>query len=560
MSVWPGKAMATLDELRGLLQARHNLADPAPLHHPDLPISHVTWDHREVRQDSLFLAKRGLLVDGHDFIPAAIAAGAHIVLGTESVAHFRWRCRQAGVNPTPYLQVGDSQQAYAQAAALSFDFPARQLRTVGITGTDGKTTSTALLAQILTTSGHTVGTISTLGITHPGQSYDSGLHITTPDAWVVQQELRHMVNAGCQYAVLECTSHGLAQHRVDETVLDAVGVTNVTHEHLDYHGTFEHYLQTKCNILNLLADTPYAEPMPVAILNGDDIRSTTAMQARVATLASKRRTPIQVRRYRQTVDDVPTEPVAYQASHVQLTLQGLQLRVQGSPQGVWHLQSRLLGQFNVSNILLAVALGHTLGVPPHQIRAGVRAFAGVEGRMQRIELGQDFLAIVDFAHSPGSLDAALAALRTCLPSTVRPRGRLITVFGCAGLRDHAKRQLMGAVSAHKSDYVIVTAEDPRTENLDEICAAIVEGIQGTDRGTPWEIVPDRAAALERAVELATAGDIVAAFGKGHERSMCFGETEYAWSDQLAMTNALRKRLGLNVSVHDCVYQLPTRNL
>ena len=548
--------MANLDDLHALLQARGNRFDSGLLRQPDLPISHVTWSHTSVRAGSLFVAKRGLIVDGHDFITPAIAAGAQSVMGTESAHQFRMRCQQAGVIPTPYLQVRDSQSAYAQAAALFFGFPAHQLRTAGITGTDGKTTSTALLTWLLAEAGQAVGAISTVGITRPSCVQESGFHVTTPDAWEVQRQLRHMVDEGCRYAVLECTSHGLAQHRVDETALDVAGVTSITHEHLDYHGTFERYLQAKCSLLDLLTDTPDADRKPAVILNADDARATAAMQARMEVLAPMRRVPVQVYLYGQERKS-PAGPIAYRASRIKLAPQGLQFWVEGPEQRVWHLQSRLLGQFNVSNILLALAMGHALGLSPAQIQRGVHSFAGVEGRMQRIDLGQDFLAVVDFAHSPGSLESALVTLRACRPTAIRTRGRLITVFGCAGLRDQAKRQLMGAVSAQQSDYVIVTAEDPRTECLAEICAAIADGIRSADTTTPWEIVPDRALALERAVSLAASGDIVAAFGKGHERSMCFGETEYAWSDQRAMTHALRKRMGLAVPEDDFVYQLPT---
>ncbi len=548
--------MIKLDDLRVLLQARHNLVSAQPLDRPDLPISHVTWDHRKVRPGSLFLAKRGLVVDGHDYMTAAIAAGAHSILGGESPDQFQQRCQQTGMAPPPYLQVQDSEKAYAQTAALLFGFPAHQLLTTGITGTDGKTTSAALLAALLSKSGWAVGMISTLGITRPGHTQDSGFHVTTPDAWTVQQHLRHMADAGCRYAVLECTSHGLAQHRVDETALNVAGITNITHEHLDYHGTFERYLQAKSSMLDLLVDTENTDQNPVAILNGDDVRATAAMQAHVEALGAQRQRPIEVHLYGQKTHG-GTGSVSYQASHIHLTPRGITLQVEGPGGKVWQLQSGLLGQFNVSNILLALAIGHSLGLSPLQIQQGVQAFAGVEGRMQRIDLGQDFLAVVDFAHSPGSLESALATLRECLPSATSRKGRLISILGCAGLRDQAKRPLMGTVSAQGSDYVIVTAEDPRTESLDDICAAIVDGIQSADVDTPWEVVPDRAAALERAVSLASSGDIVAAFGKGHEQSMCFGETEHLWSDQRAMTNALRKRLGLAVPDDDYVYQLPT---
>lgn len=548
--------MATLDALRALLQARGNLAMPTVLSHPALPCRHVAWDHRAVQSGSLFVAKRGQAVDGHDFIPAALAAGAACVLGTETARQFAARCQAAGQPVRPYLHIRDSQRAYAQASALACDFPARRLVTAGITGTDGKTTSVGLLASILAQTpdrdgAAPVGTISTMGITSRSGTQDSGYHVTTPDAWEVQDALRQMVKTGCRYAVLECTSHGLAQHRVDETEMNAVGVTHITHEHLDYHGTFERYVQAKCSLLDRLGDSLEPGPGPAAILNRDDAPGCRALLQRMTELQAVRQHSIAVQTYGL---DMAEAERGYWASGLELGPYGMQMAIAGPGLPRQICRSPLLGRFNAANILLAAALGHALGCTPHRIRCGVAAFQGIEGRMQRIDLGQDFMAIVDFAHSPASLDHALTAMRSLMDA----RSRLIAVFGSAGLRDRAKRHLMGAVGARRANHVIVTAEDPRTESLEDICQAVAEGVRSAGTDTTWEIVPDRARALERAVALATAGDVVAAFGKGHERSMCFGETEYAWSEQTAMANAIRKRLDLPVAPDDCIYHLPTR--
>ena len=553
--------MANLAQLRALLATRNNLAGADALARPALDFRHVAADHREVKPGSLFLARQGLTVNSHERIPAALAAGAAAVMGAESRPQFQARCRQAGCAPVPYLQVRQCQAAFAQAAALAFDFPARRLITVGVTGTNGKTTTLGLLASILRQTSlpsgaggagpgqpSRVGVISTVGIACGDATRPAGLHVTTPNAWAIQRALADMLAAGCRYALLECTSHGLDQHRADETELDVAGVTRITHEHLDYHGSFARYVKAKCGILELLADKPGA----CVAVQADDTAARAALAARGRALRARRRHAIRTMTY-----GLAGAESDYVASDLEVRTEGLRLAVQGpglSPQTV---QSSLVGHFNGDNILLAFALSHALGATPAQIQSGVKRFPGVPGRMQRIEMGQAFLAIVDFAHTPHGLECALSSLRRLMQQAPRP-GKLIAVFGSAGQRDTAKRALMGEVGARLADHVIVTAEDPRTEDAEAICQEIVAGVRRGTGQARWDIVPDRACAMERAVELAVAGDVVAALGKGHERSMCFGETEYAWSDQIAMESALRKRLGLPMTTgHEFIYGLPS---
>lgn len=554
--------MVSLDDLRRLLETKDNLADDGPLPHPAQTWRHLTWDSRDVRPDSLFVAKTGRIRDGHRFIPDAVAAGASAVVGSESAAHYRARCREAGMKPPPYIQVRNCERAYAQAAALFYGFPARSLITAGVTGTDGKTTSIGLLTSILSQAPSmddpdvpAAGSISTLGVMRQGVLRDSGFHVTTPDAREVQKALRDMEVAGCRYVALECTSHGLAQHRVDETEMNVVGLTRVTHEHLDYHETFERYLAAKSAIVDLLADV--CDPGPAVVLDADDERACRVVRERVAGL--DRAQAIAVHAYTRSPDR-RADSSLFRALDMDLNRRGLTMRVREPEGAAWPVASPLLGDFNASNVLLAIAMARVLNFAPDRIARGVRRFRGVEGRMQRIDAGQDFEAIVDFAHSPGSLEAALSTLRAMLRGSDSDQGgRIIAVFGCAGLRDQAKRGLMGAVSARWADHIVVTAEDPRTESLPAICQSIVDGIRSASHPVTvtWEIEHDRARAMERAVAAARPGDVVVAFGKGHERSMCFGETEYDWSDQAALTHALRRRLSQSVDPNHYVYRLPT---
>ncbi len=552
--------MPSLEQLHSLLIARDNLAASVVLAHPQLQISHTTADSRLVNKGGIFVAHAGLKVDGHEFIPEALVAGAAAVLGAEPFDGFLARCRRAGRSPVPYFQVHSSARANAQAAALVAGFPARRLLMAGITGTDGKTTSSALLASILRAAPRPakgqvpsnsikVGLISTLGISLGGPVIETGYHVTTPDAGEVQQALADMVTAGCKCAVVECTSHGLDQERVSETEMDVVGVTNVAHEHLDYHGSLEAYLDAKCRILDLLAEVPGR----VAVANAEDLFSLNALEEKAAELNTGRQHALEVRSYGLGTQANWT----YRGSHVRLAQGGLTLNLAGPDLDIAALRTSMWGRFNARNILLAAAMAHSLGATASQIATGLATFGGLKGRMQRLELGQTFTALVDFAHSPQALQNALQTIRQHMVLATGT-GRLIAVFGSAGLRDPGKRQKMGVISARLADHVVITAEDPRTESLDAICSEIAEGFVSAQTKATFEIEPDRARAMEKAVNLARAGDVVVAFGKGHERSMCFGETEYPWSDQQALSWAIRGLQGGTVDTSVDVFKLPTR--
>jgi UDP-N-acetylmuramoyl-L-alanyl-D-glutamate--2,6-diaminopimelate ligase len=483
----------------------------------DPDVAHITSDSRQVTPGALFVAYPGVAVDGHRFIDDAVQRGAAAVVGEHELI--------VGRHPYVGIQVPDAREALAYLSACWHGFPARNLVMIGVTGTDGKTTTTNLIHSILAAAGLNAGMISTVNAVIGGQSFDTGLHTTTPDAPDVQKYLAQMVEAGQTHCVLEATSHGLAQHRVDACDFDLGVVTNITHEHLDLHGSFEAYRAAKARLFEMVANTlpkpsSFREGIPkTAVLNADDpsyeflrqIRADVELSYGMATCAL-----------------VSTLEVAYKPDSMRF--------VAVTPAGRIPLQTKLVGQHNVLNILAAVSVGLALRLPVEAIQRGVAAFQGVPGRWERIDEGQGFSAIVDFAHTPNALEKVLQAVRRMTT------GQVIVVFGSAGLRDVEKRGLMGHVAGRLADKIVVTAEDPRTESLDDIMAAIAEGAlaEGKREGQDFWRIGDRAEAIRLAVKLARSGDVVMACGKGHEQSMCFGTTEYPWDDRQAMRAALQR--------------------
>jgi len=479
----------------------------------DVEIKGLAQDSRQVQAGDLFVAVKGLDADGHDFIPDAIRQGAVAVVGE----------RETSIS-VPYVLVPDSRQALAHLAAAFHDHPARKLRVVGVTGTDGKTTTVELIRSILAAAGYKTGMISTVEALIGDEHYTTGLHVTTPDALQVQRYLAQMVTAGTEYAVLEATSHGLAQHRVTACDFDVAVATNITHEHLDYHKTFEDYREAKARLFRDLSSSFRKPDTPkTSILNADD----SSFEYLRPIPADRHLTYSLEWPADATARDIVYTPTATTFTAV-------------TPDGEFAVRTELPGPFNVYNILAAIAVGVSQSVPFEAMQEGVVAVRGVPGRMERIVLGQDFIAIVDFAHTPNALRRVLETAR-CLTD-----GRVIVVFGCAGLRDMAKRPMMGEIAGKLADRVVITAEDPRTEDLDTIMAQIAVGCEsaGCREGEDYWRVGDRGEAIQFAVKMARAGDLVIVTGKGHEQSMCFGITEVPWDDREAVRKALNRILGI----------------
>ncbi|NOY98101.1 MAG: UDP-N-acetylmuramoyl-L-alanyl-D-glutamate--2,6-diaminopimelate ligase [Chloroflexi bacterium] len=482
----------------------------------DVPLAGVASDSRKVQPGCLFVAMAGGAFDGHRFIPDALENGAVAVVGERPQTDL----------PVPYVQVENSRRALAYLAAAFYGCPARKLTMIGVTGTDGKTTTSNILYHILLAAGFKAGLISTVNAVIGGETIDTGFHVTTPDPPDVQRYLAKMVDAGLTHVVLETTSHGWAQHRVDACEFDIGVVTNITHEHLDYHGSYEAYRAAKARLFTSLAETrdkPSGNPR-LAVLNRDD-----ASYDHLSRIAPGPQACYGL----DAAADVRAADVVYSPRGIHFTALGPGFSIP--------VTSPLVGAYNVSNCLAALTAAVVgLDVDPETAARGIAAMPGIPGRMERIDLGQAFTAIVDFAHTPNALRVAIQAAREMT------EGRVIVAFGSAGLRDREKRRMMAEVSAELADLTVLTAEDPRTESLDGILDEMAAGATskgGVEGQTFWR-VPDRGEAIRFMIQLARPGDLIMACGKGHEQSMCFGETEYPWDDRTAMRAALAEHLGI----------------
>lgn len=498
----------------------------------DVEIHGIEVDSRRVDPGDLFVAIHGLHVDGHCFVGEALREGAVAVLGERERSALTELPRSA-----VYVQVPNAREAWGWLCAAWHDFPSRNITLIGVTGTDGKTTTVSLIHGILRAAGAGVGMVSTVKALIPSAGslaspakdsaergeteLETGLHTTTPDPPELQRYIAKMVAGGASHAVLEVTSHGLAQHRVAGCEFDVAVVTNVTHEHLDFHGSLAAYQRAKAKLFEGLCGSLRKPGVPkTSVLNRDDdsfcfLRPLCADRHIVYSLE------------RNT--DVTAENVVFESDRTRFDLR--------TPLGQVLIETPLVGRYNVRNVLAAASVGVALGVSPHTVAEGVASVRGVPGRMERIEEGQPYLAVVDFAHTPNALTQALTTAR----DMTQQGGRVIVVFGCAGLRDREKRTLMGRIAGRLADVVVLTAEDPRTESLQAIMgeSAAVAETEGKHEGVDLLQIPDRGEAILRACEMAQAGDVVIACGKGHEQSMCFGTTEYPWDDRRAMRLAVQ---------------------
>ncbi len=380
-------------------------------------------------------------------------------------------------------------------ASLVYGYPARRIKVIGVTGTDGKTTTATLIHHLLSKSGKKAALISTVAAKIGSQQIPTGFHVTSPHPWKLQRLLREIADQGYQYLVLEATSHGLDQYRLFGSNFLVAVITNVTREHLDYHQTFENYLQAKARLFRRVK---------IAVLNKDDqsfsyLKSVVPRKAKVVTYGIKNKADFTPRNF--------------------------------------GFKTNLPGEYNQANCLAAIAAVSSLGIPTERIKKAVASFQGLEGRMEKLDEGQDFEVYIDFAHTPNGLENVLKSLKK------KKKRNLIVVFGCAGERDKEKRPKMGRIAARLADLAVLTAEDPRTEDVNEIIDQIAQGClkAGGVEGKTFFRVPDRAEAIGRAIKKAKKDDILVIGGKGHEKSICFGRIEYPWSDQ-GVTRKLLKRL------------------
>jgi UDP-N-acetylmuramoyl-L-alanyl-D-glutamate--2,6-diaminopimelate ligase len=471
---------------------------------PSGVVTAVAYDSRSVQPGAVFVALRGQKADGATFTPQAMARGAIAIVAETP--------RPSGVD-IPWLHVPDARLALAQLADRFFDQPSRRMPVVGVTGTNGKTTTSYLLASVLDAAGLTAGVMGTVSY-RVGRSEREAAR-TTPEAPDVQRLLAEMIDAGCRSAVMEVSSHALALKRVDGMRFAAAVFTNLTRDHLDFHEDMEQYFAAKRRLFEMLdADA-------TGIVNVDDPRASSLIAACPRSITYGITQPA----------DVAPGPFA-------LDISGLTLDIR-TPKGALAVRSSLVGRPNVYNILAATATAIALDLPLAAIAKGVHALPGVPGRFEVVSSeADDVTVVVDYAHTDDALRNLLETARPLAPR------RLVTVFGCGGDRDTTKRPLMGMVAARLSDVVIVTSDNPRSEDPARIIDDIRRGITPAShagRAAEVKSVVDRAEAIERAVSMAGAGDLVLIAGKGHEKYQHIGDRVLPFDDVAVARDALKRR-------------------
>jgi UDP-N-acetylmuramoyl-L-alanyl-D-glutamate--2,6-diaminopimelate ligase len=485
----------------------------------DIPVAGLAHDSRKVVPGGLFVAIKGYHTDGHAYVEQAVARGAAAVV----VDAREWD------EPTPdgvtLVVALDSRVALAPLAAAFYGYPASRLLTIGITGTKGKSTTTDLTSQVLDGCGLSTGLISTVDFKIGQRRWANTTRQSTPEAPEIQELLAAMVADGCDTAVIEATSHALSArwNRLGGSLFDVAVFLNITHEHLDYHGSFEQYRADKARLFELLGErAPGAGPRrgPLwAIGNADDPSCPVFLAAAPPTA---RRLTFGLR-----------EPADVRARDVVAGPSGARFSVD-SPWGSAAVRLQLPGLFNVSNALAALTVALSQGAKVEQAAAALATARGPRGRMEPVVMGQPFDVIVDYAHNPDSFAQVLGMMR---PLT---RGRMIAVFGSAGERDVAKRPIQGEIAARYCDLLVLTDEDPRGEDRLAIIEQIAEGAEraGRRRDDGYRIVPDRAAAVAEAIGAAREGDLVLLLGKGHEGNIIYADHSLTWNEAAEARSAL----------------------
>jgi len=471
-------------------------------------VTGLAYDSRAVAAGDLFVAVPGLKRDGRLFIPEALGRGAAAVV-TE------------GSDPLPGTDQGrvlvpSVREALARLADAFFEHPSRALTMVGITGTNGKTTTSYLVEALLRARGMQTGVVGTIQYRIGDEPIPAGQ--TTPEAVELQRLLARMVESRVTGVAMEVSSHALALHRVDGIDFDVAVFTNLTQDHLDFHGTLEAYGRAKRRLFELLAGSP--KPDRWAVINLDDPAANSMVDGlALRTLTYGLRPPAEVR------------PVEYAS-----TLDGIRMAIE-SPAGRLSLASPLIGEHNVMNLLSACAVGVALGIKLSVVGSALATVSAVPGRFERVEAGQPFLVVVDYAHTPDALERVLGTARKLT------RGRLGVVFGCGGDRDRGKRPIMGAISARLADRAWVTSDNPRSEDPLAIINEVVVGIRGVwpdlDR---CAMIPDRRAAIRAALDWARPGDLIVIAGKGHETYQIIGREVLPFDDRAVVRQILAERV------------------
>lgn len=475
----------------------------------DVRLKGITYDSRKVCPGFLFVSIKGFKSDGHDYVGQAIKRGAIAVVMEREVEF---------PPDIAWAVVQDTRHALALLSARFFGDPSKQLKMIGVTGTNGKTTTTSLISSILSSSGDKVGLIGTVH-NRIGAQVIPVSH-TTPESTDLQELLRKMIVEGVGACVMEVSSHALALNRVDGCEFDMAVFTNLTQDHLDFHQNMEDYLEAKLKLFRNLNLPGVKGAMKCAVINADDPAAERFVQAAAGLIYTFG--------VKNTADVYATE--------IDVNTRGVSFNIDGKL-GRCQLNLHLTGLFNVYNVLGAFTAAAALGVPHEIIKDALENVQGVPGRFEQVDTGQDFTVIVDYAHTPDGLENILKTARQLT------QGRLITVYGCGGDRDRGKRPVMGSIAAKYSDFQIITSDNPRTENPAKIIQDIIEGVRPLVQKENYLVEQDRRKAIGLAISMARKDDVVIIAGKGHEDYQIIGADKFPFDDRREAVLAVKELHG-----------------
>lgn len=464
----------------------------------EVEIEGISSNSKDIRRNYMFIALKGERFDGHTFIKEAIANGATVVVGEEELAE-----------DFPYIRVSNSKRAYAFISSNLYGRPFRYIKTIGVTGTNGKTTTVNLIGKILGASGEKVGIIGTLGARLGDETLPTDF--TTPEQLLLAKLYVRAKTLGIERIVIEVSSHALAQHRVDAVYFEGAVFTNLTQDHLDFHKDMEAYFNAKKRLFEMVSKAENG----IMVINNDD--------------------PYGKRLIGEFQDKHPVtygikEPSMINAKNIEASSNGLSfdLILDGES---FKVQSKLLGEVNVYNILSAVGYCYGIGVPIDKILRVISEFPPVRGRLERVDLGQPFQVLVDYAHTPDALERILKVSRSL-------GKRVIVVFGCGGDRDKTKRPIMGDIATRLSDFAIITSDNPRSEDPMRIIEDITSGVKRNN----YIIKEDRKEAINYAINMAEPGDVIVIAGKGHETYQIFKDITIHFDDKEVAIEAIKRRM------------------
>lgn len=469
-----------------------------------LRITGIQYDSRKVQLGNLFVAVKGFKSDGHDYIRQALDNGAiAIMVSDEAYCSVEY----------PWILVDDCRLALAQISSAYYDHPSEKLKLIGVTGTNGKTTTTNLICDIIESQGEKTGLIGTIH-NRIGDRILEGSR-TTPESLELQALFAEMVEEGIHYAVMEVSSHALELNRVACCDFDVAVFTNLTQDHLDYHITMENYCKAKTILFRMLGDKGEEAGLnKTAVINIDDPWATHFMIASNAPVVT----------YSIHKD------ASWKAENVHVGAEGVSYTVDGMP-----VQLHLTGNFNVYNSLAAMAVGEALGFPVPAVIKALEAVGGIAGRFQTVPGTNGYSVIIDYAHTPDGLENVITTAQAFA------KGRVITVFGCGGDRDRTKRPLMGEMAAKLSDYCVVTSDNPRTEDPEQILKDILPGVEKHMQPETYHVEVDRRTAIQYAVQMAQAGDVILLAGKGHENYQEVNGVKHHFDDYEVAQEAIQQK-------------------